>query len=120
MIPRFRKGGRGFVGEEHPQWKGDKAGYRAVHIWLIKNYGKADRCENKNCKYPKWIYRKKGRLGYTDNPKQGDTKYRLIEKPSRFEWSLIKGRYTHKRDNFVMLCPHCHRKHDLGLLEIKL
>jgi hypothetical protein len=69
----------------HGLWKDDEASYSAVHTWLIKNYGKADLCEEKTCK----------------------------GKSKNFEWALIHGKeYTHNRKNFRKLCKSCHRKYD--------
>lgn len=57
-----------------------------LHRKLRVNLGKAYKCENKECKY---------------------------ESPKRFEWALIKGKkYEVKKENFMMLCPSCHRKYD--------
>ena len=60
-------------------------GYSAIHMWLIKHYGKANKCENYNCN----------------------------KKSKRFYYCLIKGKeYKHNRDNFKMLCASCHRRYD--------
>lgn len=60
-------------------------GYHAIHIWLKLHYGKAYKCENKDCK--------------------GNGK--------RYEWALLKGNdYDHKRENFFMLCKPCHSRYD--------
>lgn len=40
-------------GKENPQWKGNKAGYFAIHNWLRRNFGEAKQCEF--CKSKKWI-----------------------------------------------------------------
>lgn len=32
--------------ENHPQWKGDDAGYQAIHVWLRKNKEKLGWCEH--------------------------------------------------------------------------
>jgi len=61
--------------------------YSAVHIWLRSKYGSASKCENELCE--------------SRNPK-------------RFEWALKKGCvYENKIENFMQLCPSCHRKYDL-------
>lgn len=60
-------------------------GYYAIHKWLFKNYGKADRCEGRECK----------KISHT------------------FHWCLLKGKkYEHKRENFIMFCSSCHRLYD--------
>lgn len=67
-------------------WKGKKAGYYAFHQWLKTNYGKANKCENKDC---------------------------LRKKTKRYEWALLKGKkHDHKRKNYWMLCKSCHSKYD--------
>ena len=40
----FRKGQ--FVNENHPNWKGDEVGYGALHIWILRHWGKAKKCIN--------------------------------------------------------------------------
>ena len=60
--------------------------YRKLHHWLVNNYGYANKCESVDCNH--------------NNPK-------------RFEWALIYGKnYEYNRENFIMLCPSCHRKYD--------
>lgn len=31
-------------GDKHPLWKGEKAGYKSLHQWVIRSLGKADIC----------------------------------------------------------------------------
>lgn len=72
-------------GKNNPSWKGDNAGYKAIHEWLRKNFGSANRCENKNC-----------------------------DKTSKnFHWAKKKRKkYTHDRNAFIQLCVKCHKKYD--------
>jgi hypothetical protein len=80
----FKKGKKYFP-ENHPAWKGKKVGYAGLHLWLKRNFGKAIKCKNINCKYPK----------------------------GKFEWALKKDcEYERKRENFFMLCQSCHKKYD--------
>lgn len=73
--------------EKHGQWKGDKAGYQSIHIWIRSNYGRANMCESLACNH----------------------------KSVNFEWALIKGKtYIHNRKNFMMLCRSCHHKYDMN------
>lgn len=59
--------------------------YHAIHHWLRKNFGKADRCENKNCN----------------------------NKSKNFNWALKSNLdYEYKRENFIKLCRSCHAKID--------
>lgn len=39
---------------------------------------------------------------------------KAVEKPSRYEWANISGEYKRDRSDWVMLCPSCHRKIDMG------
>lgn len=60
--------------------------YTKFHDTLKRKHGKASRCENPECKS-------------TD--------------PKRFEWALKKGHeYSGNREDYIMLCPSCHRKYD--------
>lgn len=60
--------------------------YFNIHTWLRINHGKASKCENENCTH---------------------------KTPKRYEWALIKGKEHKKnRNNYIQLCPSCHRKYD--------
>lgn len=60
-------------------------GYSAVHRWIRKNYGIANRCENLYCSGKSIV----------------------------FEWSLIKGKkIERKRENYWRLCKNCHNLYD--------
>jgi hypothetical protein len=62
------------------------AEYFRIHEWLIRHHGKATKCENELCK---------------------------SRAPKRFEWALLKGKdYKKDRNNYIQLCPSCHRKYD--------
>lgn len=90
----FKKGIRSNKGDKNPNWKGgvtqecagiDSKLYSSIHWWLFKQYGKADKCENKDC------------LGISKN----------------YTWSKIKGKeYKKIRSHFKMLCKSCHTKYD--------
>lgn len=75
------------IGKDNPCWKGEKATYSPKHIWLHRHYGKANKCENKNCTY---------------------------KNPKRYEWANISGKYLRERSDYKMLCPSCHRREDWG------
>lgn len=82
-------------GEKHSQWKRHSISYHGLHQWLIRVYGKASRCENVDCVYPR----------------KGAKK--MLLKPCGFEWSLRKKcKYVRDRNNFIQLCVACHRKYD--------
>lgn len=60
--------------------------YNIIHAWLIKNYGKATKCEDKNC----------------------------LRKSKTFDWCLLHGK-DYKKDItvFIPLCRSCHMKYDM-------
>jgi hypothetical protein len=65
-------------GEEHPNWKGDKARYRTIHTWVQSKLGKANYC--------------------TNNPSHI---------ASRYHWSNISGEYKRDLSDWHSLCPSC-------------
>lgn len=73
------------TGEKARAWKGDKAGYTAIHVWLVKHYTK-EVCAK--CRKTK-------------------------DEVSRLEWSNISGEYKRDVSDYEVLCPSCHRKKDL-------
>lgn len=66
-------------------WKGDRAGYHAVHLWLTKHFSKGRICEGCN-----------------------------TMSASRLEWANISGEYKRERSDYKVLCPRCHRLLDQG------
>ena len=82
---------RGEFGSNSRRWKGEDAGYVAKHLWLIKHYGKAHKCEQAGC---------------------------VFENPKRYEWHNVSGKYKRDRNDYVQLCPSCHRKIDMGRIEL--
>ena len=103
---QFKKGHKvnsGRIGEKSGRWKGKDAGYYPKHQWVSTHYGKANKCENSNCVYPR----------------MGDK--RMMYKPKRFEYALIHGKeHDHKRENYISLCKSCHRLYDLNLIDIEV
>lgn len=72
------------LGDKNPSWKGDRASYNAIHMWLRDNFGSAHMCEIKATWHS-----------------------------SKFEWALRKGRsHGHKRENYIQLCTSHHRTYD--------
>lgn len=60
-------------------------GYGTLHDWIKKNYGKANKCEMKEC------------------PAKSKT----------FDWALKEGcKYELKIENYLQLCRSCHKKYD--------
>lgn len=81
---RFTKGHIPIIsGENHPAWKGDKASYVAIHIWVSRKLGKANKCED--CQS-------------------------LANK--KYEWANISGKYKRDISDYKQLCTSCHRKYD--------
>ena len=71
--------------EEHHKWSKNPS-YSCIHDWLIRIYGKANKCENNNCQ---------------------------VTNAKRYEYALKQGfEYERKRENYIMMCPSCHRKYD--------
>ena len=71
--------------------KGENIGYFGIHKWLVKNFGKANKCEE--C---------------------GD------KKAKRYEWANIDKVYKKERSHFVMLCKRCHNKMDIWNYNLKV
>jgi len=66
--------------------------YSGIHLWLFKNYGKANQCQA-------------SLLGLVC---KGVSK--------KFEWAKLKGKkYKYKRENFIQLCISCHKNYDYTL-----
>lgn len=70
--------------EDSPHWKGDDAGYYAIHDWIAKEAGRPQECEL---------------CGTTDPGK-------------RYEWANISGQYRRERSDFMRLCKACHNAYD--------
>ena len=92
----------GKYGPEARRWLGDKASYYAKHMWVKKHYGAPSKCEQVGCVYPKSV----------------DVGRKVIDKPSRYEWANISGKYIRERSDWVQLCPSCHRKIDMGKMKL--
>lgn len=63
-------------------WKGDFAGYAAMHKWVEKLKGKPNKCELCG--------------------KTGD----------RFQWANVDHQYKRKLEDYIRMCPKCHCKYD--------
>src|SRR3989339_1509673 len=69
-------------GAEHPQWKGEKIKYVALHIWLRNNFKKSGVCEF--CK----------------------------EGGKKTAWANKTGEYKRDITDFIELCYKCHWHYD--------
>jgi NUMOD3 motif len=70
-------------GERHGNWKGDQAGYEALHAWVRLRLGNPSRCEH---------------CGTT--------------KPRHYEWANVSGKYKRQLSDWIRLCKPCHSKFD--------
>ncbi|HWY36251.1 MAG TPA: hypothetical protein VNX68_16515 [Nitrosopumilaceae archaeon] len=84
------------TGEKNWKWKGDKVGYEAVHSWLHRQLGKAQRCENSKCVYPRL-----------------NERGRLMVKPWGYHWSNKSGKYLRDISDWWQLCISCHKFYDM-------
>lgn len=73
--------------EKHHNWLKNPKKYSTIHGWLIRDYGKATKCENPKC----------------------------LGKSKTYDYALIKGKeYKRIRKSFIQLCRSCHCKYDLN------
>lgn len=82
--------------EKHWNWKADDVGYRAVHRWLVRTYGRSNICE-KCLQKP----------GLTKNGK------------SKIQWANKTGKYLRDREDWIQLCISCHWKYDKRVENLK-
>ena len=75
----------GLQGEENSMWKGNKAGYRALHYWVRRHCGEPIKCAECG---------------------------KVKTSPKSIQWANKSG--THRRDtsDWINLCVPCHRRLD--------
>lgn len=82
----FKKGytphNKGKQDQETHTWKGDDAGYAAVHIWVAKKLGKPSECTNCHI--------------------SGGN-------PRKYHWHNINGKYLRDTSDWLRLCAKCHK-----------
>lgn len=71
-------------GKNHFNWKGEKAKYGAIHIWVNSHKGKSE-----ICKY----------CGKTN-------------REVKMEWANKDHKYRRNLDDYIALCFGCHKKYD--------
>ena len=76
--------------ENSPNWKGNNVGYGALHDWVKRLNGKANKCED--C---------------------GTTTSR------RYEWTNISGKYKRELGDWKQLCTRCHVITDGRILNLR-
>jgi len=69
--------------KKHPSWKGDKASYQTIHIWVRRHKGAPQGCEHCGHDEPDRVY----------------------------EWANISGRYLRDLNDYKRVCQKCHRAH---------
>ncbi len=79
-----------FRGDKHILWKGDNVGYFALHSWVRRILGKANKC----C--------------YCNG----------LSKSVTFHWANKSHQYKRELSDWMMLCVPCHSKYDRGLITI--
>lgn len=72
--------------EKNGMWKGDKAGYVAIHAWIKRHKGSTKVCEH--CNKEKTI-------------------------PRSIQWANIDHKYSRNLEDWISLCAKCHKKHDI-------
>lgn len=73
-------------GELHHNWKGNEVGYKGLHDWINRNFGKPAICW-----YCKTISAKK------------------------FEWANISKKYKRDKSDWIRLCASCHDYFDFNI-----
>lgn len=81
--PEWGKKHPGVAGENNTHWKGDEVGYYALHHWINRVLGKPQHCVS--C---------------------GDDSER------RYHWANVSGEYLRDVEDWVRLCPKCHKQYD--------
>jgi hypothetical protein len=85
----------GRIKDKNGFWKGETARYVAKHNWVQYHKGKAMRCENKGCHYPRT-----------------NTRGGVILAPSKFEWANVDHKYRRVLEDYISLCHYCHYEYD--------
>ncbi len=75
---------KGRLGDKNGTWKGEKAGYHAIHLWVNKYYGSPSVCDH--C--------------FTKTAK-------------KYEWANKNHTYKRLREDWLRLCTSCHRLFDI-------
>lgn len=73
-------------GEKNPHWKGDKVGYKGIHMWMQRKYGSAKNFLCEHCQ---------GKSG-----------------SKTMNWASVDKKYTRDRTMWMTLCKPCHSQYD--------
>lgn len=74
------------VGENNNKWKGDDVGYFALHTWIQRKLGKAQKC----------VF-----CG-------------IMKDKKRIDWANKSREYKRELNDWISLCSKCHGKYDTG------
>lgn len=72
-------------GSKHPFWKGNKVGYRSLHVWVVRHLGLPDTCEH---------------CGKSEL------------KSKQIHWASKSKKYKRDLNDWIRLCAKCHWKYD--------
>ncbi len=81
---------RNQTGEANDSWKGDLAGYKAMHLRMTKRFGQPKRCDQ---------------CGTTDKRKA-------------YSWASLTRKY-HDMNDYRRMCRSCHARYDGTIANIK-
>lgn len=74
------------AGDKHGEWKGDDVSYSGIHKWVAQYKGSPKHCEMCH---------------------RTDKTY--------YHWANIDHNYYRKLEDYIRLCPKCHKKYDKSL-----
>ncbi len=79
--------------EKHPAWKGNKAGYQAIHSWIRRNLSPAKffKCHFCECE----------------------------EEIRKLNWANLDHKYKRLLSDWIVLCVRCHHNYDQFVLGVK-
>lgn len=89
-LAAIRLGRKKLLGNKHPMWRGKEAGYRAIHLWVQKHFGKPTVCEKCH----------KNGVGH------------------EMHWANLNHQYQRIRSHWMALCPKCHGEFDSSAKKI--
>ena len=88
MMSESRKGKN--LGDKNSSWKGDAVGNTALHHWVRKQLGKPSNCEHCG----------------------------LNDKKRMYHWANKSRMYRRDLSDWLRLCVPCHKRYDLGKIEL--
>lgn len=89
--------------EKASRWAGDNITASGARQWVLRKFGKATKCENPTCHYPRYNANKV-----------------LLKEAKHFVWSSKSGQSLRDRDDWFQLCLSCNRQYFLeGKLQNK-